>query len=151
MKTTERFEKAISVLYKAFHEGTLDAMNCRHCAVGNLLGHSHWSPSLNVQELILVGSNNSMYSLKELADIEKMFLHGNLDVHNKHIFSNTIPSYAVTNGFRTKEEQRELQFKGLCAVVEYLAQLDNIPNPMDYSRVFERKNNIAKYQLEEVF
>jgi len=36
MKTTERFEKAVSKLYNAFHENRLDASDCEHCAVGNI-------------------------------------------------------------------------------------------------------------------
>ena len=40
MKTTKRFEEAITKLYKAFHEGTLDAMDCEHCAVGNMCDNS---------------------------------------------------------------------------------------------------------------
>ena len=37
------------------------------------------------------------------------------------------------------ETDKEQQFKGLCAVVEYLCELDGIPNVMDYTSLFETK------------
>ena len=37
MKTTKRFEDAVTKLYTAFHEGKLDAFDCSACAVGNML------------------------------------------------------------------------------------------------------------------
>lgn len=131
-KTTERFEKAVTKLYKAFHEGTLNAFSCKACAVGNIIEHGLWSGGFNSlispYEIIIYGKNESGYSEKELTEIEFLFMCA----HQEEL------------------ETKEQQFKGLCAVVEYLAKLDNIPNPMDYSCLFETENDKPKYQLEEV-
>lgn len=72
-------------------------------------------------------TKKSGYSVKELAKIEMVFL-------NKIL----------------KDETKESQFKGLCAVVEYLCELEGIPNVMDYTCLFQTENNEPKYKLEEV-
>lgn len=36
MKTTKRFDNAVTKLYNAFHNGELNAMDCTMCAVGNM-------------------------------------------------------------------------------------------------------------------
>ena len=139
MKTTKRFEKAISKLYYAFHEGTLDAMDCEACAVGNILGHGDWGSNYIPEEGMWNGpirkyfyqtsiKNNSGYSLKELGEVERRFL--NVSMKNG--------KYIEWNRYNRK---KEIQFKGLCAVVEYLCELDNIPNIMDYTFLFETENN----------
>ena len=146
MKTTKRFEEAVTKLYKAFHEGTLDAMDCRHCAVGNMCNNSrNWgdytrSVSLTQEE------RKTGYSRVELNNIESYFLYGSIDIDNR-LFLNNISNLDVEYGESTIEKQKELQFKGLCAVVKYLAELDNIPDPTDYSKLFETENNKAKYEL----
>ena len=44
MKTTKRFEKAVTRLYDAFHNGELYAYDCSKCAVGNMCnGNSAWA------------------------------------------------------------------------------------------------------------
>ena len=35
-----RLENAITKLYNAFHNGELNSLDCRHCAVGNLCDNS---------------------------------------------------------------------------------------------------------------
>jgi len=133
MKTTKRFERAVSKLYNAFHNGTLDAGDCKHCAVGNILGHDKWtcsSPSSYLWEnsnpkdevfSFFDGSeNNSEYSSEELKMIEYWFIIG----HEEY-----------------ELDDKNCQFKGLCAVIEYLCELDNIPNIMDYTSLFETENN----------
>ena len=148
MKTTKRFEEAITKLYKAFHEGTLDAMDCKHCAVGNLVGHENWECGTYPKPLVFDEGfkNNSDYTELELSTIERLFITGSLNFERR-LFSNSISNNAVELGLRTKEEKKELQFKGLFAVIKYLAELDNIPDPTDYSKLFETENNEAKYEL----
>lgn len=140
MKTTERFENAVTKLYKAFHEGTLDAMDCKHCAVGNIIGHDSWSCGSGAyyftttkpiaQKFYLNGLNNSGYNERELSKIEMNFILG-----------------VGYNGYFHEKNNKDFHFNGLCAVIEYLAELDNIPNPMDYSKLFETENEKPKYEL----
>lgn len=137
MRTTIRFENAVTKLYKAFHEGRLKYGSCTKCAVGSIVGNDLWS---NVFCAINLGLNpeikdqikyqkyigetkNSIdrtgYSVEELAMVEYQFLLG------------------LGNG----EETKETQFEGLCAVIEYLCGLDGIPNIMDYTALFETEND----------
>ena len=140
MKTTKRFENAVMKLYNAFHENTLNATQCSACAVGNILGHGNWTCGSGFyyfvknmdtpREFLLRGKNNSNYSEEELAMIEMKFIkaHG-------------------YEGYTDDSKNKDIQFKGLCAVVEYLAELDGIPNPMDYTKLFETENDKPIYEL----
>ena len=147
MKTTKRFENAIMKLYKAFHENELNAFDCSACAVGNICDNNwQWAHIriLNTYTHSVIDKHNkdyklginviknSNYSVTEIIKIENLFL-----------------SYFKED--RSDAGDKELQFKGLCAVVEYLAKLDNIPNPMDYSKLFETQNDKPIYELNEVF
>ena len=137
MKTTKRFENAVTKLYNAFHKGELDAMDCKHCAVGNICDNSSlWSFVIttnadsdsnhingmftqiirltNMFQMTSEVIEKTEYSVMELAKIERVFLEQN-----------------------TIKQNKETQFKGLEAVVKYLCELDNIPNVMDYSSLFE--------------
>ena len=127
-----RFTRAVDLLYKAFEEDTLDAMDYRYCAVGNMCHNSHkWvedeignftdigkrKPSLEIQEM-------TGYSASEINSIECLFLYGTSDGnYNNRAFENTLFSDSK------KEENRELQFKGLIAVIDYLAQLEDEETP----------------------
>lgn len=145
METTKRFESAVTKLYKAFHDGNLSAFNCAKCAVGSMCnGEWEWA---NVREIttgcnLIHTPNNNEYNLAisiisktgysplEIIQIEEVFL--------KH--------FDHGNGF-----DKESQFKGLCAVIEYLCELDNIPNIMGYTSLFETENDAPKLTLEAVF
>jgi hypothetical protein len=138
----ERFTRAIEKLYTAFHDGTLESQDCSKCAVGNICnGYSYWfggryltdnkivypiSGGANVGREVtnITAINISGYNGKELATIEAKFM---------------IETY--------RTETKETQFKGLCAVVEYLCKLEGIDNIMDYSKLFETEDNVAKYEL----
>lgn len=151
MKTTERFENAVKKLYTAFHNNELDALDCKRCAVGNLCdGYGDWLfTRFNFGDPIRddVAVRLSKYSPEELGAIESLFVYGTKRGPYYRKFSNTICPNKVKYGLETLEKQKELQFKGLCAVVEYLCELDGIPNVMDYTKLFETENNEPKYQL----
>ena len=128
MKT--RFDKAVMKLYTAFHEETLNAFRCGSCAVGNIVGHSGWAGYQgdfnDIEKRGDIGicegryPDNSDYSTVELQEIEKRFL-------------------TVWAEARTVAQTPELQFKGLCEVVKYLAELDGVENPMEIMHLFKNK------------
>ncbi len=157
MKTTKRLTKAITKLYNAFHNGELDAMDCQHCAVGNLCNNTDdWAKSLClIGERIPSLESISMtgYSPKEINNIECQFIYG-LNSYQYQIelplFRNAISNKKVKKGFYTKEEQKALQFKGLEAVIKYLCELDGIDNVMDYTKVFNYNEKGAVNELKEV-
>lgn len=72
----------------------------------------------------------SGYSSIELVEVERIFLESFKD-----------------GGYRDKDKQ----FNGLCAVVEYLCGLEEIPNIMDYTKLFETENAAPKYELTIAF
>jgi hypothetical protein len=144
MKTTERFEKAVMKLYNAFHNNELNAMHCQHCAVGNICNNerewddlgvfasdtifgdgTNWNVDAEKIKESLDVINKTGYSAQELVEVERLFLEA----------------------CEYQKGTKHLQFKGLCAVVEYLAKLDNIPNPMDYTKLFETENDKPIYEL----
>ena len=154
MKTTERFDNAVSKLYTAFHNGTLNVRSCQACAVGNICGSDDWKhilsplnrpnnfrlsvfPNRKQSDFNEITMTESMvksgYSAFELSKIEKVFI----DNHN--LLSSDDSECNIKN---------TSQYNGLCAVVEYLCELDNIPNVMDYTKLFESENNEPKYQLQ---
>ena len=135
MKTTKRFDNAVRKLYNAFHAGELEWSNCSKCAVGNICdGQMDWSDAggfqvdRNANKLARQNAiriiKKTGYSKKNLIKVEELFITGCVCQNSK-----------------------EYQFKGLCAVVEYLCELDNIPNVMDYTSLFEYKDKIKELAL----
>ena len=145
MKTTERFDTAVTKLYKAFSEDKLDPMDCAACAVGNLCDNTNdWvsSHDANFGELARIKenfNNQSSYSQKELAIIECLFLYGTKDIKQKYKFTNTKSKDLVKTHPKYTLEAKENNFLGLCAVIEYLCELDNIPNVLDHTRMFQEE------------
>lgn len=154
MKTTKRFDRAVKKLYTAYHNDELDAMDCKHCAVGNLCDNND-----NWYVTSLIGDENRVdprfaemtgYSSKELAEVEYRFIYfvpndGSSIGFNRH---NDISNKDVIYGYASKEFQKELQFIGLCAVIEYLAELDGIPNPFNLDNLFSNDKKIAEKELQ---
>lgn len=145
-KTSERFNNAVTKLYNAFHNRTLSYGSCYKCAVGSMCdGNSDWSrvfcgitDDTTIENQIHLSNykgyvkdviDRTGYSVIELANIEFKFMEG---------------SYNAYTGKCTEN------FNGLCKVVEYLCELEGIPNVMDYSKLFETENNEPKYKLENV-
>lgn len=120
--TTKRFDKAVTQLYTAFNEGTLNAYDCTACAVGNMVGAKNdedWAMHTSDGTFLGVGTDKEVfyhppkhkdYTEKELQNIEYIFLKA---FDFGHI----------------KGTDKQAQYKGLMAVIEYLAQLDNIKIP----------------------
>jgi hypothetical protein len=140
MTTTSRFDNAIIKLYKAFHAGTLNPDDCKNCAVGNMLENSdHWkhftdkhgSIQLNYVGLVHqnLGRRFQGYTPLELLQIEASFLRG-----CGYTGLNKGPLLRPENC-----RDKTTLFNGLSAVVDTLCRLDNIPNMMNCTRLFDFK------------
>ena len=149
METPERLEKAILKLYKAFHSNALDPEECSACAVGNILdncdswkylSNDHGSLRLNYIGTVhqRLGRRFNGYSPQEILQIEKIFLEA-------CGFKTPLCHY---NPRPQNPKNKEMLFNGLSAVIVYLCSLDEIPNVMDYSKLFEYENNEPKHHLE---
>ncbi|MEN8777389.1 MAG: Na(+)-translocating NADH-quinone reductase subunit F [Polaribacter sp.] len=149
MNTPKRLENALIKLYNAFHNNTLNPEDCKACAVGNILDNydswKHLSNHHGSLELSYVGKVHQNlgrkfngYSPKEILQIEKIFLEA-------CGFKTPLCHY---NSKPQNPTNKEVLFNGLCKVVTFLCELDQVPNVMDYSKLFEYENNHAKYHLE---
>lgn len=152
MNTPNRLEQALIKLYNAFHNNELNPECCAACAVGNILdNHDSWqhlsdehgSLKLNYVGRVhqKLGRKFNGYSPLELLQIEKIFLEA--------------------CGFKTplchydqkpqNPRNKETLFNGLSAVVAFLCKLDNIPNVMDYSKIFEYEDENPIYKFEVIY
>lgn len=141
METTKRFDEAVTKLYNAFHKNRLNAYNCSACAVGNICNNDGgWTSDTLFMERNFDKKYEdiSNYSSKELNIIEHLFVFG----VKSEKYNSKIPH--LRDLFILK---KEAEFKGLCAVVEYLCELDDITNVMDYTKLLETENDKPKYQL----
>lgn len=140
MKTTARFENAIAKLYQAFNNNTLHPEYCHRCAVGNILDNidswqhltdRHGSGKLNYVGLVNqnFGKRFAGYTALELLEIECVFLKA---------CGYSLP---LIPGSKRPEnsEDKNMLFHGLCAVITYLCELDNIANVMEYKQLFTHK------------
>lgn len=149
---TVRLEQALTKLYTAFHNGTLEPECARGCAVGNILDNTdawkhlsddHGSLQLNYVGKVheALGRTFNGYKPSQLLYIEHIFL--------------TACGYKTPlrhfNKKPTNSTDRCMQFAGLCAVVSYLCTIDNEPDVMKFNRLFERDHENARYTLEEAF
>ncbi len=136
METTKRFDQAITKLYNAFHNQTLNPESCTQCAVGNILDNKdfwkhlsdyHGSTQLNYVGLVNqnLGKKFNGYSPVELLQIEMEFLA-------RCGYSLPLKNYNNPK----KSISQDTLFLGLCGVVELLCKFDNLPNIMDCSKLF---------------
>lgn len=142
MYIPERLEQAITKLYNAFHQNTLHPECCKSCAVGNILDQteawkhlsdSHGSVVLNYIGKVHQGLGRKFngYTPQELLQIESVFLKAcgySLPLTHKGVK----PSSPT---------DKDLLFKGLSETVSFLCTLDEVTNVMDYSRLFEFKED----------
>lgn len=148
MKTTPRFDNAIQKLYTAFHSNQLHPECCKQCAVGNILDNTdswkHLSDHHGSLQLNYVGKVHDMmgrrfkgYLPSELLQIEHTFLKA--------------CGYSIPfryNGQRPENpKDKDLQFIGMCAVVELLCNMDNIANIMDYTALFKVGTQLTETTL----
>lgn len=138
MMTTKRFEKAVTKLYKAFHDDKLNPECCKQCAVGNICDNfdawryftdSHGGTTLNYVGKVneAFGKRINGYLPSELLKIESVFLSA---------CGYSLP--VTTHSMKPlKPVSKDLLFQGLEAVVGFLCKLDNLPNVMDCSSLFD--------------
>lgn len=151
METPKRLEQALIKLYNAFHNDELNPECCAACAVGNILDNvdswKHLSNNHGSLELSYVGRVHENlgrqfngYSPLELLQTEKIFLEA-------CGFKTPLCHY---NSKPKKPTNKETLFNGLCAVVSHLCKLDNLPNVMDYSKIFEYEKSCPVYKFEVI-
>jgi len=148
MITTPRLESALRKLYTAFHNNTLIPECCIQCAVGNILDNTDsWknlSDSHGTLELNYVGKVHQSlgrkfngYSPLELLRIENIFLKN--------------CGYKLPLHYKKEKPQnptnKVILFNGLTAVISYLCNLDNVPNVMDYTKLFEFENKPQVFKI----
>ncbi|MCH3884073.1 Na(+)-translocating NADH-quinone reductase subunit F [Tenacibaculum aquimarinum] len=152
MKTPKRLEQALIKLYNSFHNDELNPECCTACAVGNILDNfdswKHLSNSHGSLELSYVGRVHENlgrkfngYSPLELLQTEKIFLEA-------CGFKTPLCHY---NPKPKNPTNKETLFNGLCAVVAHLCALDNIPNVMDYSKIFEYEESNPVYKFDVIY
>lgn len=138
MNTTKRLDLAIQKLYAAFQNNSLNPECCVQCAVGNILDNTdswkhlsdqHGSTNLNYVGLVNqnFGKKFNGYSPLELLQIEAEFLKAcgyQLPLHYK-------------NKRPKNPTDKDILFLGLSAVVKFLCKLDQIPDVMDCSELFQ--------------
>jgi len=148
MKTTPRLESALKKLYIAFYDNTLNPECCKQCAVGNILDQTdswkHLSDSHGSLELNYVGKVHQTlgrkfngYSPLELLKIENIFLNAcgyQLPLHYK-------------NEKPQNPTNKDVLFNALFAIISFLCELDGFTNVMDYTRLFEFKNEKPSYDI----
>ena len=149
MKTSKRVEQALIKLYNAYHNNRLNPEDCAACAVGNILDNQdswkHLSNDHGSLQLSYVGRVHQNlerkfngYSPQEILQIEKTFL-------NACGFKTPLCHY---NPKPQNFTSKEVLFDGLSAVVALLCQLDEIPNVMNFSKIFEQENGQPVYHLD---
>jgi len=137
----KRFTDAVSKLYNAFHGGTLEYGDCRHCAVGSIVGNGSWGS-------VFCGVNLECGDLKKQIDLNYYVGEAkeSIDSTGYSVNELAILEWEFCKATGIKEDN----YKGLCAVIEYLCKLDNIPNIMDFTSLFETENEKPVKQLSEV-
>jgi len=150
MGTSKRLDQAIKKLYLAFHNNTLHPECCKSCAVGNILDNrdswKHLSDSHGSLHLNYVGMVNQNfgrkfngYSPMELLQIEAVFLSG----------CGYVLPLNENNARPKNPTDKEVLFQGLSDTIAFLCGLDGVENVMDYSKLFEFKEETSQYIISE--
>ncbi len=141
MKISNRLEHATKKLYDAFQNDTLHPECSKQCAVGNICNNTdswkhfsdrHGSTKLNYVGLVNQNFGKTFYGYTplELLKIEALFLKA--------------CGYSIPLDYRGIRPQnpteKNILFNGLSEVIAFLCKLDNVNNVMDYSKLFEFKN-----------
>ena len=147
MNIPQRLEQALTKLYDAFHHGTLNPRCCHYCATGNICDRvdawKNFTDHHGSMELNRLGRLNEAFGRRingylpsELLTIEAIFLQG---CGYKIPFKRSDRS--------VDPQDKDAQFNGLCAVVEYLCSLDGVGNVMDLTKLFEFENDRPRHEL----
>ena len=151
MSISKRFDNAVEKLYKAFYNEELNPECCNHCAVGNICdnfdGWKHFTDVHGSSKLNYIGIVNENlgrringYMPSELLQIEVAFLKG---------CGYSLP-FAPGSRRPGNPKDMDTLFQGLCGAVACLYELENIPDIMDCSAIFDfdpSKNNSDKQLL----
>ena len=151
METSNRFNKALEKLYKAFHENRLNPLSCTQCAVGTILDNNHYwkefsnyngTLQLNYVGLVhqRLGRKFNGFTPLELLQIEKVFLQA---------CGYSVPLHQYT--FTNKKKNKDKLFKGLEAVIAQLCVFDKIPNVIDCTVLFTTIQAMPKTTNQEFF
>jgi len=143
-----RLDRAITKLYEAFHNNTLNPECCKQCAVGNILDHTdawkhlsdaHGSLNLNYVGVVheRLGRRFNGYTPLELLQIERTFLQS---------CGYKLPLRRHSNPDKVVSKQD--MFEALSDTVAFLCHLDGAQNVMDYSKFFEFIDDKPVHQLQ---
>lgn len=152
MPLSTRLENALIKLYYAFHNDQLHPEYCTKCAVGNICDNlefwqnftdGHGSLKLNYVGIVnqKFGKRYFGYTPIELLQIEAAFLKG---------CGYELPLNISTNRTPKNPKDKSVLFDGLCATVQFLCELDSVPNVMNFQRLFEVEENKPRYSLKEI-
>ncbi|MFD1314098.1 Na(+)-translocating NADH-quinone reductase subunit F [Namhaeicola litoreus] len=147
MNLAPRLEHAITKLYNAFHQNTLNPEDCYRCAVGNICDNQdfwkhftdkHGSDQLNYLGRVheLMGRKYYGYLPSELLKIESTFLEG--CGYKKA----SVQKRSISDRY-----SKDQLFDGLFSAVALLCALEGIENVMDYSKLFHHEKDIPVYEL----
>ncbi len=153
MKTPERFDRAIKALVQAFFNDTLISVDCRACAVGNMVAYGK-GEKLQKCSIPWIGfetksgyDNGAWYT----------YLHRCSDYQNYHdqaVDNISATGYSAeqllmiedcfmdacrVNSYINKHSKSEImedQFNGLMAVVDVLCQIEGLDS-QEYKKAFE--------------
>jgi len=124
-----RFENAAVKLYNAFNKGELNAMDACACAVGNLCNNQDFWTGNNPQPLKT--KNVTGYDIEEINNIESLFMYGVQSINKNMLWD-------------ANNMTKENQYDGLMAVLNYLAELDDIKVPKvtlnNFKKVLQNNN-----------
>lgn len=130
---TPRLETALTKLYTAFYDGTLNPECCTACAVGNICDNidawKNFTDHHGSLELNYIGKVNEGFGRKlfgylpsELLEIEAVFLRG---------CGFELP--LSRSSFKPKDPtSKEVLFNGMQAVVSFLCHLDGVNDIMEF-------------------
>ncbi len=152
MEIPKRLEQALIKLYNAFHNDELNPECCSACAVGNILdnrdswkhltnGHGSLQLSYVGRVHQNLGRKFNGYNPLELLHIEKVFLEA----------CGFVVPLCHYNSKPQNPTDKERLFNGLYAVVAHLCKLEDIPNVMDYARVFEYEQDNPVYKFDVIY
>lgn len=141
MKTTERFNRVYKALSQAYFNGELEKGDCNKCAVGNIFREYGCIEATNPRA-ITSASNWKFLFVTDIGDLQQYVdVYKPINYTDEQIeeYKSCAIQTIMKTGYSVKEMARienifetstpdnsdEGQYKGLCAVVEYLLSLDN--------------------------